>query len=383
MHTFITSTYACVLALSCGIQERPKNVLVIPVPKAHKPSPSHAYQAETVRLFRLIPTKEHSGVYATGKLAGSTVSDLYAAYIGKNGVLPENLRINWNDQLKRLWAHKFALTNNTPARDTGTMLTAEYEHLDPERMSLSDYQAIAGRQASLVYRSLNWGAVAHDYFRDMTTKNVDERKLTLLKRVAKNIGGRTLIAYAMTELFPTSGNYSNAYMDFLLRNAGRRYVESLPALHDPLTSFGPFQFTAQAVYDVGTNDAVGGASRVNRALPPRLRIPGSVTLFRGDDHVRAASLFAISNLAVFIRRLDDRHVAMFERIADMRSLELAQFIATAHNKPEVAYASAKRWLDAKAGTTYQHSCPQVSRRYADKTEDNYQSLGRSFTIASN
>ncbi len=375
MNSVLTIVACASVGLYCGVPAQPtgKTVVVQNVPKAHKPMAGHAYQARTIRLLRTIPDVSHTSVHGTGKLAGSSVSDLYAAYVGVTGKVPKSVRINWNLQLKSLWAHKFRITSKTAVRDTGNMLVEEYNHLDPERMTLEQYQAIADTQSRIVYRSLNWAQVGKAYFYNGKTKSVDAQKLALLKRVTANIHGRTLVAYAMTELLPTSGSYGREYMDFLLRGGGRRYVESLPALHDKLTSFGPFQFTAQAVFDTGSG-AVGGASLMNRALPVGLRTPVSVTLFRGNDHLRAAELFAIANVAMFIRRLNPKHVGVFERIADSRTIELAQFIATAHNKPVVAYAAGVRWLDAKAGTTYQHGCPEVSRLYASKTEQNYRSL---------
>lgn len=365
------------LGLACASPQQPSKSVAtsvsMPVPAPQRARSDAKYQRQSVNMLTsFVPSKPRWGTYDTGKLAGSTVSDLYAWYLGYKGTLPKKLTVDWSLQLHKLWAHKAAISKTSIATVTGDMLVAEYDRFDPERMSLGEYESAADAQARLMYRSLDWGQVGEMYF---VTKNgsTDTRRLALLKRVAADIRGRTLVAYAMTELLPSSGNYSGAYLDFLLRHGGRRYVESLPAIHDQLTSYGPFQFTSKAVYDTGSV-AVGGASRVNRALPQRLRIPGSVTLFRGDQHLRAAYLFAISNLAVFIRKLDERHLATFERVASSKSLELAQFIATAHNKPAVAYSSGVKWLNAKAKPDYRASCPTVSRRYATKTFENFKAL---------
>lgn len=366
------SSFTCfVLGVACA-SPQPSSSVSMSIPAPQKAQSGVAFQKRSVKMLRALPSQSRSGTYDTGKLAGSTVSDLYAWYLGHTGIVPKKLTVNWSLQLQNLWAHKAAISKTGIVKVTGDMLVAEYTRFDPERMSLGDYESVADKQARLVYRNLDWGQVGEMYFvtKDGTT---DTRRLALLKRVSANIKGRTLVAYAMTELLPSSGNYSGAYLDFLLRNGGRRYVESLPAIHDPLTSYGPFQFTSKAVYDTGTV-AVGGASRVNRALPQKLRIPGSVTLFRGDQHLRAAYLFAVSNLAVFIRKLDEKHLATFERVASSKSLQLAQFIATAHNKPAVAYASGMKWLTAKAKPEYRASCPAVSRRYATKTFENFQAL---------
>jgi hypothetical protein len=72
-----------------------------------------------------MPVIPHSGVYATGKLSGSTVSDLYASYLGHTGMIPKKLSIDWNRQLTRLWARKNAISGTTAVRETGAMLVAE------------------------------------------------------------------------------------------------------------------------------------------------------------------------------------------------------------------------------------------------------------------
>lgn len=344
------------------------------IPPATRMTASHTDQSETVRMLRTVPVVPHAGTFATGSLAGSAAGNLYAWYIGQNGVIPRNLAVDWNRQINRVWNRKYAITKKVVAHDTGAMLVAEYERMDPQRMSLGKYQAIAGAQAKLVCDSLDWAQVSRSYFYDWKTKSLDTVRATLLKRVCALVDGRMLISYGMTELFPTAGESGRGYLEFLLRNAGRRYVESIPALHDPLTSFGFFQFTSKAVYDVGDGGAIGGASKMSRALPKSLRLPGSVALLRGDQHFRAGKLFALHNIAVFLKRLDDRHLAAFERKARTQPSEIAQLIATAHNKPEVAYRAGLAWFNANSATSYQDGCPTASRLYAQKTHKNFLAL---------
>jgi len=349
--------------------------VVLPVPAAKRARPSHAFQAQTLKELRWLPSVPHRGTYATGALAGDSIGNLYAWYIGHSGKIPAKLAVDWNRQLAHLWERKRQMSDTTVVRDTGTMLVAEYERLDPELMSLAHYQRIGDRQAKLVYRSLDWDQVGAFYFADKKAKKADVRKVALLKRITKHFDGQMLISYMGAELCPTSGRFCTTFLDFMLQHGGRRYVESIPALNDDLTSFGPFQFTANAVYDVGNVPTVGNASRVSRALPRKLRLPASMTLFRGDDHFRGAEVFAIANAAMLIRRLDGKQLATLASVADTRQIEWAQFIATAHNKPEAAYAAAERWLDAKARAgEYREGCSKASKLYAHKTFENYQAL---------
>lgn len=351
--------------------ERASVVLEVPPPARAKAS--HAYQSKTVRLLRMIPVKPHRGTYHTGKLAGSHVSSHYAWYLGVSRTIPKKLSVDWNERITRLWERKYDRADITVVHDTGSMLVAEYKRLDPGRTTLVKYQSHASKEARRIYKSLDWDEVGRLYFRDPHTKRVDQQKLALLKRISKRIDGRMLIAYMMTELLPTSGKFGREYLDFLLRNAGSRYVESLPALHDDLTSFGPFQFTSHAVgvYYEGSVLRVGGASKMGRALPRSLWIPDSVALLRGDDHVRAAELFAIHNIANLIRQLDEQQMTLFEQGVRKNPMMLVQFIATAHNKPTVAYRAALKWIDAKKRQNYQASCPEHSREYAQKTKTNF------------
>jgi hypothetical protein len=179
----------------------------------------------------------------------------------------------------------------------------------------------------------------------------------------------------MAELLPSNnGELNRDYLDFLLRHGGRRYLESLPALHDDITSFGPVQFTQYAVYDVPGERR--GASRVNVALPrgSELRIPGSTLRLRDNDHLRAAYLFAVSNLADGIRSLSERQLTTFERVAGPRGVDVAQFIAVAHNKPANGRRALRAWLDAGGNGSFRDYCVPVSRLYAQKTINNYWAL---------
>ena len=326
--------------------------------------------------FVTVPTpvaSTDSTVYDTGVLAGRKAGDLYAAYLGYNGkVIPTELKVDWTAQLDKLWTRKSGRRNVTSvARQAHEALVAEYLAKDPGKITLESYQEIAGNQARAICTELDWDQAGEIY-------RLNTRETALLKRVSCNMGGRVLLAYAMAELLPsTDGELNRDYLDFLLQHGGRRYVESLPALHDDLTSFGPLQFTQYAVYD--TPRERRGASKVNIALPAssELSIPGSTLRLRENDHFRAAYMFAVSNLADGIRKLNGRQLAVFERVAGPRGVDVAQFIAVAHNKPVVGRQSLERWLDSGARGSYRDSCPRVSRMYATKTLNNYLALSPS------
>lgn len=311
--------------------------------------------------------------YQTGPLAGRMVVDLYATYIGYSGrgPLPATIQVDWQQRLERLWEAKRHRAHDNPVvRQTEPLILAEYASHDPGRMSIERYREIGQQEANRLWGQMDWHKVGESYFRGQN--GVNKRKLKLMRRIAENIGGKSLTAYAMTELLPSNdGQFNRNYLNFLLQNAGRRYVESIPAQYDRYTSFGPFQFTSFAVFH--TPRGCFGASRMNQCLR-QSAIPGSVMLLRENDHFRAGYLFALHNIAILVRRLNDQQLGTLEQVWQNNMVELAQFAATAHHLPEPAFDSAERWLDNWARTPYRFSCGSTLQAYAVKTLNNYRAL---------
>lgn len=313
------------------------------------------------------------GTYPTGVLAGRPANDLYSFYIGSDGGrLPKTIAIDWNDRLKLLWEQKIKRSKGNPVVVRASReVRHEYRTLNPGTMRLRDYRKIASDDAHRTYNSLNWEKVGRLYF--TKAGKVNQRKLKLFKAVAKTIDGRELMAYMMTELMPSmDGGFNRDFMSFLLRFGGRRYVESIPAIFDPKTSFGPYQFTEYALYDV--NGVRRGASVLNQALPANMKIPGSVIKLRGDLHIRAAYLFALDNIARLIKRLNDRQLATFERIYKKSARDLVQFIGVSHHAPGYAPKAALRWLDNGGRAAFAVSTAYRFKKYAQKTSVNYDAL---------
>lgn len=340
---------------------------------AHRALPKAPSIRPTLCLAHCQPAIRHSGTYATGALAGHSAGDLYGFMLGHTGVVPARLYVNWDNNIAKMWDRKVAHhPGKKVARDTGNTLVTEYHTSFSGTMSLADYQWRVAQAAKHVHASLKWQPLCSSYFKKLQTA----RRCMLLKRVMDNLYGRSLIADSETELLPsrTNGAFNRDFYDFVLRNAGRRFLESVPAIHDGLTSYGPFQFTSHALSDAHARQE--GASKINLFLPRSQRIPGSVMLLRGDDHAKAAYMFGVANLASLIKSLNERELRTFERVASSRALDIVEFVATAHNKPAVARRAARAWLDHDARYPYLVSLPSVSRIYAMKTEANYNALSR-------
>jgi hypothetical protein len=318
---------------------------------------------------KLVMTERHKGRFAAGALEGRKLGDLYALYLGlSTPLIPKFITVDFDNQLDVLWERKLRRSkgNRVVAETEQSIETAYHVAPDVGRMSIEDYQKSLADEATRLYQTIDWNKVCSVY-------RLNAERCGVLKVAMSNVGGRSLLAYSETEILPsTEGALNRNFMDFMLRNGGRLYLESLPAVFDPYLSFGTYQFTSKALFDNGK--VREGASRVNQALPKNLRIPGSVALLRGRDHVTAAYLFGIHNVALMIRKLSAREFAVFKSTGAKRSMDIAEIIATAHNKPAVAISGAKRWLDNQARAPYLTSLPRVSRLYAQKTFNNFWAL---------
>lgn len=320
--------------------------------------------------------------YSTESLAGRQAGDLYALYLDYPGTtVPASVSINWADRLEALWAVKEQRSGLSPAaRDMMRDIVGEYRGIDVDRISIETYEVIADHQIGLICEHLDWSSVQQNY-------RLDSNEARVLQEQACGLSGEALMAYFMAEILPSDdGDLNVGFVRFLLQNGGREFVERMPAVNDDLTSFGPMQFTSNAVYDMGNpsnrdarsdrgNDDVRGASIVNRSLPSDLKIPSSTGFMRGDDHFRAGFLFVIHNLADAIRNLDADELNTLDRIGASHTSELTQFVAVAHNKPAYGRRYLGAWL-ADGGTRpfvdYCDSGP--SRLYAVKTRNNLRAL---------
>lgn len=304
----------------------------------------------------------------TGELAGAKAGDLYQLYLGTTTtVIPDTLNnVDFGRQLKQLWQKKldsFDVTDNTE-QTMQQLIDAYYNQRT--FTSLSTYIKKIDHIANQTHASLQWGSFCK-------ARKMSIRTCGLLKGIANTLSGRELLAYSLTELMPSvNGTLNVKILDLLLQNAGHEYIASLPAVHDSLNSFGNYQFTDLALLD--TPGVVRGASIVGSFLPTETTIPKDVGLLRGDDHHKAAYLFAVRNLARMIHRLNDRQLDTFENGWKNCGDEIVQFIAVSHHGPWAAVSAAKRWIDNDMEYDFSVSVSKGYVEYAQKTKANYQAL---------
>ena len=304
--------------------------------------------------------------YYTGWLAGKKLHDLYAAYTGLSGIIPPEAVINFPQQLEQMWAKKFVRAkHNSTVENTGKKILKKYAEHEPKTESVGRYHVAVERALKDTMDHMDWDKLGH-------IKNLDPEQLKLVKSICLSVNSRHLLAYCLTELMPSAdGKLNVEVLNFLLQSAGPEYIESIPAMFDPKTSFGPYQFTEYALYENGKERR--GASIPNQALT-KGKIPGSVAQLQGMDHHKAAYLFMVDNFSNLVHKLNSHEFQVLKTKWHQKQNDLVAYAATAHHGPAVAMSTAKRWLDSGANHPYMNSCGRIYALYAKKTEANFAAL---------
>lgn len=335
---------------------------------------------DLLKLIKLINTKEAGKkrrklidrivICKTDLLAGENIAGLYSLYTGiDEGIVEKKiLKINFSKQLRKMWSIKLQKAYKNPEiKSTMINILLDYQLGDLQRMNLKEFLIATQRLLEKVRKNIDWQKVETD----MDLNNLE---LDFLKFLIENISTEDILAYSLTELMPyRDGNLNIKVFDFLLQYAGKKYIESIPAMYDPEVSFGPFQFTKYAIYYEENKDGQpkkGGVNIISEALPKKLQVPKSVSELRGDYHYIAAILFQIYNLSNLLRKFRDgirikvkfksgkKKVFYFSEETAFQFLRkmywqegktvhksFLMFTACAHNLPSLAYKVAFRWIN--------------------------------------
>jgi hypothetical protein len=284
----------------------------------------------------------------TGDLAGRKLGGHFALYVGHSGSpIPSEISPDYPALLKKLWDKKNKVSGNkSDVRRVGNSLLEDYR-AGKTPMTLDEYENQINEVVDELRKGLKWSKFS---------------KPKVFKLAMESITAKDLLSIAATETMPEDrAGLNRSILDFMLQNAGREFLEAIPSLGDKLVSFGPYQFTHYAI------NHGGGVNKMNHFLPKSLRVPGDVSLLRGDDHHRAAWLFAAWNIHQLANNLSDDDFRYF-----VRSGQLLDYIAMAHHKPKDARSAA---IEAarKRQSIYVFATPRL-REYAGKTRVNRRKL---------
>ena len=289
-------------------------------------------------------TEKNFKVPVPAELKWKKLNDLYSYYLwfggdtitlGRKIIINKNDTLNtWdtivfkpNDIIKSLYERKF---EKIPE---GFEVAKRFYDDSISKMNFDNFQASSiWEYKNDIKNSIN--QVKDTFDRDSFCNEKlwwDKKKLNLFKDICYNIDENSLLAYSMTELFPSpTWEYNQNILEFMLKNGWKNLIYYLPAVNDDYASFGPYQFTSKAIYDAWGE--LLWASIMNQYLPKEFKIPGSVIKLEWNDHHRAAYLFAMYNLYILLKNQKNLEALKLLSKSEYKS-DLTQLIAIMHNKP--------------------------------------------------
>jgi hypothetical protein len=271
------------------------------------------------------------------------------------------------DKMSILWKHKLAITGVTPATQKSAHLILENFANGPKtRMDAKEFVKRATKVVNRIHDELDYNAFCDKM-------NMDKEQCETLEDITDDLRGRDMVAYGMTELFPSfDGEVNMRIMNGVLQNAGEEFLNDVPAFGDPLLSKGLYQFTSYAVCwdDRGPQ----GASIVNQFVTRKHQIPQSVMLLSMRDQHAAAFLFTTYNVARWIRRMNTTQMKTFRKLMPSHQSELIQYIAVSHHMPARTISYANMWLDRKGKDEFLDFLPPHLKMYGRKTKSNYEAV---------
>ncbi len=323
-------------------------------------------EAPAAREVSFLEYKADPRPYETGELAGKKFSDLLSDYTGISGIVPKVVMIDFKYQLAQMWKKKIAHAeahgvDTGPLMETAQRLFSSYEPAQATKVDLTGYMhAIDGALSEVRLHDLGAIRRLHAF------KDLDDTQLAIATRLEASIDAQKLLAYSITELMPSYDRDSPTNIEvlkFLLENAGSEYIDRIPALNDSSLSFGPDQFTENALEHrvekhLKTVDGKpkeftkivrNGASLMDSILPTS-QIPAHVAQLRGTDHHKAAYLFALYNIASLVKSIgpekEGRSLKLLKHFEELPPGTVLEYIATAHHLPRNAIDAFLGFTDA-------------------------------------
>ncbi len=365
-----------------------------------------AEHKEDIDDYTFLNEIKHPRLVDTGILEGKNFADLYATYLGipSGSSVPEKINVDFKANLARLWRQKFGFDINGKTqkeerttrekffhkhKDLMNLAESLYSSYSPEkseRVSLTEYAKEITKVSNNSHRVFmhTMYALRHD-------KDFPRSRRNIIEKLAGHIGFEKLLACSLTEIMPSPHGETNvSVLDFLLRNAGKEFINRIPSVHDMLASFGPYQLTPILFAPGGSGSL---AEKIEKRLPHDF-IPKSVNDVSGDAHHRVAYITAIEHIAHLAGKFSQNELVKvnyrLERTApDILHKEILTFIAMSHHRPTEAYTYFKHVFMNKSGHGT-HSVEKMIRKihnrglrqYAHKALANYDFLSTKGAVAS-
>lgn len=311
-----------------------------------------------------ISDKSNSVNFSAVKRSG--IGNISYGYLGFAGKIPNQKVIDWNEAVRKLWAKKNNIHNVSNATKKASVeIVEKYSHQRQQKISLKAHVHQVDNQLNMVKKTMYWRGMCDDF-------RLDPDHCSTVIATANRIDAKALTAYSMTELMPyRNGEQNYQLMNLYMENAGRNFLDVVPALGDPYLSMGRYQFTS---YAIGLDkDGYRPANKIGE-YAFKFKIPESVISLNGLQNDRAAFFFSTFNVMAMIRKLDKTQLEKYRKFCMNQNEQIVEYIATAHHNPSYARKRAIEWINGncqKPLITYQG--PEL-KVYSIKTATNYKAI---------
>lgn len=319
-------------------------------------------QSASVAQASVGAEKPESTGIAPKSLKGQPMYALNASYLNvTSGTLfNPSESYDFAGSLKNRWGRKTVIFDSIPgSRFFSNRLLREYKKLPRRTISLHGYIAHVDSIMREMDHHINWNTIEKRY-------RLSKKQVALLREVSHRTAAKDMVACSMTELMAWNNGANNAAMfDFLLQNAGMRFLESIPCSGEREHSFGMYQ---------STNDAVNGVQVLQKSLDRKYRISDKHHELFGDAHHRLAYLLVIHNALATIKKMDARQISVLQKNLDRKQDEVMLYLATAHNNPKFAREAFLEWIHDGCDEHYLDFCNEKLKAYGTKTKRNREAL---------
>lgn len=346
---FLAGAAAAIAVGAAGADAEARQSKAAPMPsKVLEKRPSQ----EELPRYIFLEAQKHAYTINAGELAGRNLAGLFALYAGNDPKkpIPAELEVDFKYRLAQLWRKKLGLPEEVKPTDVQfyknnkTMLDlAEqlYRSYDPERLSrvpLAEYMREVEEHIQVARES-----VAERWDELENIRGLSKANIGMVRQFERQLSGKALLAYALTELMPSEDGKANAAMlDFLLQNAGAQFVESIPALGDTHISYGPYQITDMALV---SRDKSSGSAKLNRQFG--IPVPAKMSEMSGSLHHTTAYALALeAGIAAITRNKNVPEAALRDFVSNPENI--LTFVAVSHHRPADAQKWLRTYLDMRA-----------------------------------
>ena len=310
-------------------------------------------RAATPRHATFLEAKPEPRLYETSELSECDIDPSLEPVLGFHGKAGKTTAIDFKFQLaQQLKAQLAGMEQGAGAEygqhNPGVLAALEdlyKSYTGKDRVTFDTYRNDTAATINKLRPQVPWEKLERTFA-------LGKNQAALLKALEAQLDGDAMVAYSMTELLPGENGTQNArIMDFLLKNAGRDYIELSPAAGKEL-AVGPYRLSNKDLYWglSGKDEAIQqrGATVVDRLLRRPVWPPNVATL-RGESHYQTAYLLSLYHLCLLVKDIgEDRAGRAIPYLSEIAP-SIADYIPVAHHGPIEARDEFVRVLREKLG----------------------------------